>query len=424
MVHDKTLVGGALLGLAGDVLPGAGPRSDGRAPGRFSPPAPAASRPVERPNVLLVTIDALRWDHATLSGYARPTTPRLASLGTRSLVFHSAYSPASTTRFSIPALLAGRPPSKVVWRRRGRNLYVVPGGTPTLASALHAAGVHTAAVLNGYDIFDRAFGIAEGWDSYDTGSVRFRSAREIDGFSSKRSADAALAALAGLASPWLLWVHFMDPHAPYDQYPGAPVFGTTEVDRYDSELAGTDAEVGRLVEAVLARPDAERTVVAVTGDHGEGFRERGILGHGRFVTEEEVHVPLVLRIPGVAPRRVTTPVCISDLTPTLLDLHGLLEPGLGFEGRNLLTVLEAPDASPPVVVETWPFAEERARRVALVEGRRKVTWEARSGAWTFTDLAADPAERGGGPALPEAEQSRLRGLLGGWLADHPLPTWR
>ena len=100
VVLDKTLTSAALLRVSGDLIPRAAPPAAPPAVSRFPAPGPVGERPVERPNVLLVTIDAVRWDHTSLSGYARATTPRLADFAKRAVVFERAYSPASTTRFS------------------------------------------------------------------------------------------------------------------------------------------------------------------------------------------------------------------------------------------------------------------------------------------------------------------------------------
>ncbi len=429
-VLDKTRVGAALLAVAGDVLDARPPppSSAEPPPGAWPAPRPAPDRrPAEPPNVLLITVDALRWDHTTLAGYGRPTTPRLGELAREAVVFERAYSPASTTRFSVPAILAGRPPSKVLWRRKGRDLYVRPRGTPLLPAVLRAHGVQTAAVLNNYNIFLPSFGLAEGFQVYDTRSVRYVSSRVIRGGTAGDSTDAALRVLSRLRPPWFLWLHYMDPHAPYDPGEGAPDFGETDLDRYDAEVAMTDRALGRLLDLVRARDDADRTVVVVTSDHGEQFSERGRKGHGLFVTDEEVRVPLVLRLPGVGPGRVRAPVCVSDVTPTVLDLYGLLEEVPGLEGRNLLRLLDDPDPRTvaPAVVETWPFSDHRSRRLALMEGTRKVRHSVRDGSWWFHDLAEDPGERRRAKtaAFPAAEQDRLRGLLEQFLTTHALPTW-
>ena len=120
----------------------------------------------------------------------------------------------------------------------------------------------------------------------------------------------------------MLWLHFFDPHAPYLVHPGlSEAFGVeTDLQRYDGEIAYTDLHVGRLLEALRASPDWNETVVVIVADHGEEFGEHGHFGHGYSLHEECVRVPLIVRVPGLAPQRVAEPVPTIDLVPTLLEL--------------------------------------------------------------------------------------------------------
>lgn len=380
--------------------------------------------PLVRPggwSFVLIVMDAVRADHVSALGYPRPTTPRLVELAGRSLVFPWAYSPSSTTRYSIPALLTGRSPSALAWRRKGRNLYLAPGKNRMLQERLQRAGLFTAAVTSSYDIFSASFGLNAGFDRYDTRSVRFASERTIQGRTGTQVTDAALRLLAEAGErPFFLYVHYMDPHAPYED-PDGPTFGDTELDRYDAEILFTDREVGRLLDRLRERPDAARIVVAVTGDHGDQFGERGRTGHGRFVYEEEVHVPLLLHLPGVAARRIEAPVSLLDLAPTVANLMGVPDGWELFQGRNLLHLLAGGETPGSVVVETWPFAAFTERRAALIDLPYKVIFNVRDRSWEVYDLLADPAERANlHPGLPPATRSALERPLADWLEAHPL----
>ena len=114
-----------------------------------------------------------------------------------------------------------------------------------------------------------------------------------------------------------VWVHFFEPHEPYVAHDGF-AFGGGDVDRYDSEIAYTDAAVGRLVREVRARRPG--TIVIVAADHGEEFEEHGGRYHGSSLYEEQLHIPLIVSIPGLAPHVVDGQVQLIDVTPTVLNL--------------------------------------------------------------------------------------------------------
>lgn len=371
---------------------------------------------------LILVMDAVRADHVSALGYGRLTTPRLDELAARSLLFERAYSPAATTRFSVPALLMGRYPSSIKWRRRGRSLYLAKRGNRSLPARLATRGVYTGAVLCGYDIFERGFGLSAGFRDYDTKSVRYPNNRTIVGRTADQVTDAVLAMVARAGeSPFFVYAHYMDPHAPYDD-PGGPTFGDRDVDRYDAEILHTDAQIGRLLDEIATLRDPARIVVVVTADHGDQFRERGRTGHGRFVYDEEVHVPLVVHIPGQPAARVQRAVSIIDVPPTVANLAGARSHWGEFEGRNLLGFLPGrqPDEH-DTVVETWPFADFGQRRVALIDPPHKMIFSFAGRSWELFDLASDPGERRNlmGRA-DERVQADLRARLEHWLEGHAL----
>ena len=368
---------------------------------------------------MLIVLDAVRADHVSFLGYHRPTTPHLDELARRSLVFSRAYSPAATTRFSIPALLAGRHPSSLAWRRKGRNLFLRPHANLMIQERLKRAGFFTAAVTCSFDIFIPGFGLARGFSRYDNKSVRYPSRRTIRGRRSPQVTDAILRLVEESGTrPFFIYAHYMDPHAPYDD-PDGPTFGAEDVDRYDAEILFTDGEVGRLLDELGPLLRGRRVVVAVTADHGDQFKERGRTGHGRFVYDEEVHVPLLLHIPSLAPRRIDAAVSLIDLAPTFANLAQVKQGWELFEGRNLLEVLEEGSSERPMVVETWPFAAFSERRVALVEPPHKLIFSFRGQSWELYDLLQDPGEKKdlysrAKPGVRAALQNRLQA----WLEAH------
>jgi tetratricopeptide (TPR) repeat protein len=199
-----------------------------------------------------------------------------------------------------------------------------------------------------------------------------------------------------------MWVHVYDPHAPYAPPPAdlARAGGVA----YDGEVAYVDGEIARLLAAVESRPDAPRTAVIVTGDHGEGLGEHGEATHGMLVFESTLRVPLIIRSPGVAPAERRDAASLIDLAPTVLALAG--RPAAQLPGRNLL----GPPATDP---ET--YAESEYPRVAAWAPSRALVrerWKLVAGTPpALYDLAADPGEArdlaGTQPALAQAMSARL-----------------
>jgi arylsulfatase A-like enzyme len=137
-------------------------------------------------------------------------------------------------------------------------------------------------------------------------------------------------------SPFLLWAHFYDAHRPYD--PPEPYATTYGHNLYVGEIAYADAQIGRLIEALEKRGRLDRTIIIVAGDHGESLGERGERDHGIFIYENVIRVPLIIRAPGLSPRRVADVVRLTDIMPTVLDLLNL-RPSRGLDGISLTRLM-------------------------------------------------------------------------------------
>src|SRR5690606_24689825 len=122
---------------------------------------------------------------------------------------------------------------------------------------------------------------------------------------------------------WFLWTHYIDPHGYYVRHPGGPQYGDTEMDLYHGELHYTDQHLGRLFRELERMPNADRTIVIITSDHGDGFGEHGYINHGQALFADVLHVPLIVYIPELPPRRVPGPVSPMDILPTITDLAGI-----------------------------------------------------------------------------------------------------
>lgn len=363
-------------------------------------------------NVLLLTLDSVRYDHTSLGGHAarrgRDTTPNLARLAARSASFAFANAPSAGTMASVPSILT----SKFFHSGIALDEKVTPGMPPRLepenvllAELMKRKGYATGAILG--HVYFADFGLQQGFDSYDNELGR---AHDPHAVTSDRLTDKAIAWIGERGErKWFLWVHYLDPHAHYVPHPGYPSFGSSEEDRYDGELAFTDHHVGRLLERV-----PERTVIVVTADHGDGFLEHGFTNHGQALYFELLHVPLVVHVPGIEPRVIEGPVSPIDLVPTLADLSDVDVSDLSFEGESLVPQLfYRQDAkSRAVYAETnWP----RVLR-AVVTDRHKLVYRLEDNVYELFDLEADPREQKNlWPSAAGPSFEPLRRRLDDWL---------
>lgn len=378
-----------------------------------------------RPDILLITVDTLRADRVSAYGHTRETTPQLDRLAAKGVRFENAYSSSSWTAPSVASLLTSLQPAS----------HGVEHGHMAAGRALDAdAVVKQEAIAEslaiwpellagaGYRSFgitanahlDARFGFAQGFERY-----------RCVGFAGLESVERVLEGWRDEiadASPWFLWLHLLDPHAPYTPRPGwirrqRPDFrGVPEplasvelesqyqqlgVERgsdafdlvnllYEGEIAHTDAAIGRIL-ARLGLDGSE--LVLVTSDHGESFLEHDRFGHGYNLYEEVVRVPLILRMPGqrFAGRVVAEPVAAIDLLPTVLDAVGVAPPP-DLQGRSLLPLLRGEETAPRDVVTALSRFPPLSSR-ALRRGDWKYVHRYRDGKHALFDLARDPGEQ-------------------------------
>jgi choline-sulfatase len=281
------------------------------------------------PDIVVVTLDTVRADRLGCYGSRLGLTPHLDAFASEAVVFEDVSCSTPVTLPSHATLFTGRYPTATGVRNNGS--FAVPASETTMAEALRAGGWRTGAVIAAYPLQSR-YGLAQGFDVYDedlppiaaTGggafSVHFseRDARAVT--------DRALDLWSRLAGkPRFLWVHYFDAHAPYT--PPEPFAASHAGAPYDGEIAYVDAELGRLLERVAR--DAPRAIVVIAADHGESLGEHGEKTHGIFLYQSTVGVPLVIRAPGRWPAggRVSIPVSLADVFPTVLKLAGVEVPG-------------------------------------------------------------------------------------------------
>jgi hypothetical protein len=367
---------------------------------RAAPRPPTASAP--RHDLVLITIDALRADRLGAYGHGRPTSPSIDAFAASATRFQWAFTPCPATRCAIPALFTGRLPS------------VADREAPTLAGVLRDAGWETVAI-SCCERFARGHRDAEGFASVDT-SPDAQRVRRAGQSNADVVADTALHWLAHRprgGRPFLLWLHFYDPHHPYAAPDQPTRFGGSPSDRYDAEIAYVDRHVGR----VLAALDPRTTIVALGSDHGEEFGEHGTRFHARSLFNQVVRIPLIVRYPGAPAHVVSGPASLVDVMPTLLDLVGVAGPA-GMNGRSLAASIHAAGVEPPAVPLLMELVPDNViwRNVAAVAyGGWKVIWDRDANAWSLFSLDGDPADEhdraADEPAALAEMKARLRDTL-------------
>ena len=302
----------------------------------------APSAPAQKPNVLLITIDTLRADRV-----GRGLTPAIDALAARGVSYTNARATAPLTLPSHVSIMTGTLPPEHGVRENG---VIFQKGVEPIARTLKANGYQTAAFVGAY-VLDRRFGLAEGFDTYDDKVQRDPEAMgRLE--AERRGADVIDAALTWLdqgRAPFFLWVHLYDPHAPYT--PPSEFLAKAGGNAYDGEVAYADAQAGRLLQRLRERGLADRTIVAVMGDHGEGLGEHGEHTHGMLAYDSTLRVPLIIAGPGLAPREISTPVSLIDVVPSVLRLAGIQS-----ASANKVSVLQ--DAQQPASAEA-PADKER-----------------------------------------------------------------
>jgi arylsulfatase A-like enzyme len=371
-----------------------------------------------RPNVLVIVVDALRADHLAAYGYARETSPTITRLAAEGLRVANAYAQGPTTVPTHASLFTGRFPFQ-----HGSYDVRYPLGAEalTLAEFFAAHGYRTFAVASSVR-FDPSAGFAQGFQDYERTGVHVPKPRLGEEVTRR-----ALRLLAVRdARPFFGFLHYLGPHQPYMPpephrsrwHPGRasprpeesgrflgehrdrPVDADTLaylVALYDGEISHLDVQLARLFAGLAYQGQARNTIVLLTSDHGEEFKEHGGLSHGGGLHEELLRVPLILRWPArIAPGRVLSrPVQSVDVFPTLVALAGL-EPPADLAGRDVSRRLlgsEPPPPSEPGDVVFAQGAPDLWAITATLGGRRLKYVHGYAPVPALYDLTDDP--RGG-----------------------------
>lgn len=450
-------------------------------------------------SLVLITVDCLRADRVATSGNRRAITPFLDSLASESFVFRSAYASGIPTYYSLPAVVASRYPLAL-----GRDVIGIAPGENTIATELKEYGFKNAAFVAGNPYVCAEHGYDAGFDVFrnlfTTDETEFREYKDLaaqeslrgranrflskacrnfpglgaaydeiyfqycqgsivnDGasFDSLRrfpSADVIVdCAIAWLqknsADPFFLWLHLMDPHAPY--YPKAEALQEmgSELDLsdarrlnsfwareglssrrlhkkrrsvealYDAGVRWADRQIGRLAKRLVELNLWEHCALAITADHGEEFLDHGGKFHPPLSMHEGlIRVPLLMRVPGHPQgRELKYPIGLIDLAPTLLDTLDIPAPA-SFRGRSCWENLKNDQGwERPVITEcacgcTNPFRTETrlsSRLLAVRKGDYKLVMNFATGSDQLLKFGRDFGEAS---PLPLGADAKVRKQL-------------
>ncbi len=375
-----------------------------------------------RPNVLFISIDSFRYDELGATRNGKEVTPRIAAFAREALVYERATSAAPWTTPSVMAMMTGLPPAAHGVDRHDRSL---ASAVPTLAERFRAAGYRTAGFAPAVTLRPE-YGFGRGFELYDYQQYGH------DRVSSPELAGKVIHRVETWKDePFFAWVHLWDPHYNYNPPPPwdaafrrgkkprstrinclkwVPDPVTPEEaewlrGQFEGEVLYTDRYVGEMLDALDRLGIADRTIVVIVADHGEAFLEHHWLGHTNRVDETLVHVPLLLRGPGVTPGRIRSRVSTVQIGATLLRLAGLDPAGFGMAPP--LPLDSAGARGRPALAET----ERRGCFTALVADRYKLVIDHRTCRASLFDLVEDPGEtRDLADGMP-GKVDELRGLL-------------
>jgi arylsulfatase A-like enzyme len=353
----------------------------------------AAGESADRPNVLLIIVDTLRADRLPPYGYAGIEAPAFGRLATDGIVYRHAFAQASWTKPSIAAIMTGLYPST---HQAVHKNSLLPDDVTTLAEALQAAGYTTVGLPNNENIFPTR-NFQQGFDVYDPLEPEFffhatesafhlafynqlRLIRERflsqskhveqyyqDAAAVNRRAGEWLEQLQGREGPFFLFLHYMEPHDPYFPHPydgtgyarvnnpnPSPDLARVYSDTYDGEIAYLDAHLGELFLRLEEAGLYDDLLIVLTADHGEEFHEHDGWWHGTTLYDEQIHVPLMVKLPGNAWSGAVIDALVRsiDIPPSILTAAGAPIPP-AMQGHDVF-----PDSSGSAQGQVYVFSEE------------------------------------------------------------------
>lgn len=380
-------------------------------------------------NVLVILVDTLRQDHLSYAGYSRNTSPNIDALAKQASVFSNAYATAPHTPRSIPSIFLSRYASHVKWKGAQFNYPKVLPENLSVFEVLQEKGWKSYGYSSHF-YFDEKRGLGEGferWDNEGAGTI----AESNDDIAAPRiwqKLEPELERLAQAqkaqdAAPFGVFVHLFEPHSrwighkEYD-FGEAKDGHERHINNYDSEIAFVDAYVGKIIQKLKDTGLYEDTIIVITSDHGEAFKDHGLYFHGQNIYNEVIRVPLLIHVPGWPARTISEPVSLVDIAPTLLDLQDITIP-TSFEGISLALAMSNGEALPnrPIFAELLPYTNWKEHHKAVIYKNFKLISELTAGTTELYDLAKDPQEKDNLISKDKANADLMRQKLQDWMSQ-------
>lgn len=427
-MRQRDLVAVALAGLGALACPGRPSQSAATKPG------PEAE---ERRPVILITVDTLRSDHMSVYGYARSTTPRLAGWAAQGAVFEEAYTYWPKTRGSFVAMMSGKTAGESGYSSRHPELHSF---NPTLAETLEKAGYDTAAFVDNANVAG-SLGFSRGFKTYVEMWADASLKDEVARTEAITKRGIEYVRSKGKGEGFFLWLHYVNPHAPYTP---PPPYDTAFTDRpkkdptlkvvdgffggvskqwaipgkrllsdyvnaYDGEIAYSDTQLDEVLRALDAAGVLGRATVIVTSDHGESLGEHDYyFDHGANLFDPVQRIPFIVLGRGAKAVRSGVLISTLDIMPTLLDAARVSFPS-GLAGRSVLPFAAGRRES---TRDRLVGENDRGhqgiwdRRYKLIDAAPRARQPVRQ----FFDRSDDPGERMPRPDLKDAAKPFEVGL--------------
>jgi arylsulfatase A-like enzyme len=351
-----------------------------------SPP----TAPKRRPNVLVLSLDALRADHLESGGHDPEVMPTLNALAKRSATYTNFRSLSSFTSQTIGGFLGCRYPSEL--KRSGSFFGVYPPEELLFPELLQKAGVKTMSG-HAHFYFGKA-GFDQGFDVYEMVPGIKKNNTTDESVTSPAHTEMILQHLTKAGSsdqPFFAWYHLMDAHDVYKEHKENKSFGKGQRGLYDGELHFVDQHLAKIFALVESAPWGKDTLIVVTSDHGEAFGEHKMTRHGFELWDVLTRVPLIVHGPGVKARTIGKLRSMIDLCPTILESFGApADPS--FHGQSLWSELRGEDLPDRDVITDLARSSDNDRRRTFQRGTFKVIELGDGDGFQLFDLATDPGE--------------------------------
>lgn len=348
-----------------------------------------------RPNIILISVDTLRPDHLGCYGYKKNTSPNVDKFAREGLLFERCFSQAPETGPSCASFLSGFWPHET---KVAGNTTIVHSSVPMLADILKEAGYRTYGIVSNY-VLRKGQGFEQGFDVYDAQmDERELNRRNVCERIAEKTSESVMSILRRHSGEnFFLWVHYQDPHGPYTPKPpynnmffdpnkepvylkfnasfsgrkGIPSYQRLQdnndynyyVSQYDGEICYFDEHFGRLIDFLKQIHVYDNSLIIFTADHGESMGEHDCyFSHGHGLTNDLIHVPLIIRYKDMAQGRRKGYVQHLDIVPTILKLANIKE-RLPYRGKDLF--VEQPG---PAII----FSELKKQNFSLISGRLKL----------------------------------------------------